>query len=176
VRHLFGGGGHGDRGGHLLGHLAREARAGEGGKAGEELGGEDLVVDLGDGAQAVQLDPLGGGNDDGIRRQEGERITHDPAHQLRGDHAEHHGAAGVGLLEVVGNAQVFGELDAGEEQGVLPARAHLLNQLGLVGPKGDGVALLGQEVGQGGAPATGTYDGDDFGHRMDSLSKGCSRF
>ncbi len=132
--HLFLGSCGNHRGRHLLGHLPGKAGARKDRESPEQRRRQKLLVDLGNGHQGAQFDPLGSADDHGIRRYGGQSRPDHPPHHLRRDHEEEKPLARDCLLKGVGEGKPGGEQDAGEKRAVDAGRGHLADELRLIGP------------------------------------------
>ena len=73
-------------------------------------------------------------------------------------------APSTAFCEVPDGLDAGMEFDAREVLRVEAAVAHLLEDVGLDAPGADGVAVGGEDLGDGGAHVAGAEDGDRFGH------------
>src|SRR5512138_320453 len=122
------------------------------------MGPEDLLHDLAHAHQGLLVEALGQADDDLVPAEDrGDPAVDGPA-VLGGDGDEDDLAEHGRLLQVVGEADRFGELEAGEKARVLPALAGLAKDLFLADPQADREADRAEIPRERGAPTAAADD------------------
>ena len=121
-------------------------------------GGKHFAHDLRHRAEALNLDPFRGTDQDDARRKRRRHLLHNASEDVRRNDKDCQTFPSDCLVQRRCRPHSSGQMGARKVQGVLSRTNHILRKVGLVHPECDLAISLGQDTSQAGPPRSGPDD------------------